>query len=93
MLRWREDLRAVAGPCVQPVNETTLWAKAATVVHALHWPSSHSVPFNDTQMHLKPLVSHCDLIVKERLFNKYIRSSSPLRRGSQKTKLRESWGL
>lgn len=92
MLRWRGDLQAAAGPYVQQVNKAMWWVRAATVVQVLHWPSSHSAPFNDAQMHLKPSVSHCDLIVKGRLFNKYIRSSSPLRRGSQKAKLRESWG-
>lgn len=62
MLGWRGDLQA--GPCVQQGNETMLWARAATVVQVLHWPSLRSAPFNDTQMHLNPSVSHCDLIVK-----------------------------
>lgn len=65
-----------------------------TAVQLLHWLSSHTAPFSDTQMHLKPSVLQtCDLIVKENLFNKYLRSSSPFRRESQKTKPRESWGL
>lgn len=64
MLRRRGDLQAAASHCVPQVNEAMLWARAATVVQVLHWPSSYSAPFNETQMHLNSSVSHCNLIVQ-----------------------------
>lgn len=81
------------GPCVQQENEAIQGVEAVTAVQVLHWLFSYTAPFCDTQMHLNPSVSHCDLIVKDNLFNKYLRSSSPFRRGNQENKLRESWGL
>lgn len=72
------------GPCVQQVNQAMQGVNAVIAVLVLNWLSSHTAPFSDTQMHLKLSVSRCYLIVKEKLFNKYLRSSLHSEEGARK---------